>query len=148
METVGMIIRLIVGIAFAAYGIVCIVCGFNGNGSCLMWLINLFVGPLLTGLMVLLFPGIVDEVFEMNPNGMILVAILFIMYIVPVILSCFDKERLAGLLNGIGFLCVGMILSGVVPGPIIMFIAGIVVKLFGILGIPWFLIMFFLHGFL
>ena len=147
METVGMLIRLIVGIAFAVYGVICIICGFARAGGCLMHLINLAAGPILTGLMVLLFPEIVDEVFEMNPNGMLIIAVLFIMYIVPVILGCFDKERLAGLLNGIGFISVGMVLSGVIPGPIIMFLVGIVVKLFGILGIPWFIIMFFFHGF-
>ena len=142
MVTVGEIIRLIVGLAFVVYGVVCIVCGVTGNGGCAMWLINLAAGPLITGLMVLIFPQIKDEVFEMNPNGMIIIAILIIMYIVPVILSFFEKEWLAGILNGIGFISVGMILSGVVPGPIIMFIVGIVVKLFGIAGIPWFIIMF------
>ena len=142
METVGMLIRIIVGLAFAVYGVICIICGFAGSGGCIQWLINLAVGPILTGLMVLFFPQIKDEVFAMNPNGMIIIAILIIMYVVPVILSCFEKEWLAGLLNGIGFLSVGMILSGVVPGAIIMFIVGIVVKLFGIVGIPWFIIMF------
>ena len=142
METVGMLIRIVVGLAFAIYGIVCIVCGIAGSGGCGMWLINLGIGPVVTGLMVLLFPQIKDEVFQMNPNGMIIIAILIIMYIVPVILSFFEKEWLAGILNGIGFISVGMILSGVVPGPIIMFIVGIVVKLFGIAGIPWFIIMF------
>ncbi len=107
-----------------------------------MHLINLVVGPILTGLSVLLFPQIIDEVMAMDESGMLAISILIIFFVVPVLASSFGKDWLAGILNGCGFLSVGMIISGVVPSTVILGLVGIMVKLFGIVAIPLVLIMF------
>lgn len=143
METAGTIIRIIIGLAFVVYGIINIVVGFSGDGGCLLHLINVVVAPLVTGLMVLLFPRIVDEVMAMDDSGALIIAILILFFVAPIGVSLLWREWLAGLLNGLGFLFVGMILSGVVPAVIILGGVGILVKIISVVALPAVLLMFF-----
>ena len=143
MENVGVIIRIIVGLAFVAYGIVNMVIGFTEYGGCLLHLINAIAAPLVAGLMVLLFPQIVGEVMAMDDSGALLIAILILFFVAPMGASLLGKEWLAGILNGFGFLFVGMILSGVVPSVIIVGGVGILVKIISVVAIPAVLLMFF-----
>lgn len=143
MEGIGVIIRIIVGLAFAGYGIFLCIFGFKGEGGCLLHLINVVAAPLLVGLMVLLFPQIVDEVMAMDDSGALLIALLILFFVAPIGVSLLWREWLAGLLNGLGFLFVGMILSGVVPSVIIVGGIGILVKLISVVAIPAVLLIFF-----
>lgn len=143
MEAVATIIRVIIGLAFVAYGIINIVIGFAGGGGCLLHLINAVVAPLVTGLTVLLFPQIVDEVMAMDDSGGLVLALLIMFFIAPIAASLLSRERIAGLLNGLGFIFVGMLLSGVVPGVIVLGGVGILVKIISVVALPAILIMFF-----
>lgn len=143
MEAVAAIIRIIVGLAFVAYGVICICIGFSMKSGCLLHLINVVVAPLLTGLMVLLFPQIKEEVMAMDDSGALILAIGIIFFVAPIAASLLGQEGIAGLLNGLGFIFVGMILSGVVPSVIILGGVGILVKIISVVAIPAVIIIFF-----
>lgn len=143
METVVAIIRIIVGLAFVAYGVICICAGFSTKSGCLLHAINVVVGPLLTVIMVLIFPQIKEEVMAMDDSGALILAIGILFFVAPIGVSLLVHEGIAGLLNGFGFIFVGMILSGVIPSVIILGVVGILVKIISVVAIPAVIIIFF-----
>lgn len=133
----GGVIRLAVGLAFLGYGIFCIVMGLKHETGCLFAFFNLFLAPLATGIMLFLFPSIQEELTHMDETGEFVIMLAVFFFMAPVTLNMFtEADRLPGIINGMGFVFLGMIISGVVSEAIIMGGALVLARMIACLFLP------------
>lgn len=144
MTVVG-VIRILAGLIFVAYGIFCGVVGLQRAGGCLLAVINAVIAPMLTVVLFQIFPVLWEEVSAMDSSGNVLLGIVGFCFLTPGLLGLFEWERIPGILNGLGFCFLGMIISGVVADAIILGGVGIIVQVVAWVFFPAVLLMVFIY---